>query len=133
MYASSTKQKVVGKSSTEAELIGLTDGSSQIVWARDYLQHQGYSTHATIVNQDNKSTIVMATKGKSNSGRSKHINVRYFYIKDRIDAGELVLQYLPTEQMVADILTKPLQGALFRSIRSKLLNEEMKTSEENRK
>ena len=64
----------------------------------------------------------MAEKGRSTSDRTRHINVRYFWIKDRIDTGELELKYLATKDMIADILTKPLQGELFRKLRALLLN-----------
>ena len=72
--------------------------------------------------QDNTSTVFMAEKGRSTSDRTRHINVRYFWIKDRIDTGELELKYLATKDMIADILTKPLQGELFRKLRALLLN-----------
>ena len=58
-------------------------------------------------------------------GRDKsaiNVNIRFFFIKDKIDSGELELEYLPTEDMIADVLTKPLQGELFRKLRNQLLN-----------
>jgi len=67
--------------------------------------------------QDNMSTIALADKGRSTSERTRHINVRYFFTKDKVESGELV-----TEEMLADLLTKPLQGALFRRLRNQLLN-----------
>ena len=75
-----------------------------------------------IIYQDNQSTIAMAERGRSSSERTRHIHIRHFFIKDRIDSGEVKLKYLPTEEMIADILTKPLQGALFRKLRGKLMN-----------
>jgi len=64
----------------------------------------------------------LAEKGRSTSERTRHINTRYFFIKDRIESGELELQYLPTEQMIVDLLTKPLQGEKFRVLRDALLD-----------
>ena len=49
------------------------------------------------------------------------MKIRYFFVKDIVDVGELKIEYLPTEGMVADILTKPLQGALFKKLRKGLL------------
>jgi hypothetical protein len=69
--------------------------------------------------QDNMSTIALADKGRSTSERK---NVRYFFTKDKVESGELMIEYLPTEEMIADILTKPLQGAQFRRLRDQLLN-----------
>ena len=122
IYVKSSKQKIVSRSSTEAELIGISDAVSQILWTRSFLIAQGYNVREATVYQDNMSTITMAEKGRSTSERTRHIHIRYFFIKDRIDAGEIKLQYLPTEEMVADILTKPLQGELFKKLRAKMMN-----------
>ena len=54
--------------------------------------------------------------------RTKHINIRYFFIKDRIDAGELTVEHCPTDNMVADIHTKALQGTKFFKFRKLILN-----------
>lgn len=64
----------------------------------------------------------MAEKGRSTSERTRHIHVRYFFIRDRVESKEIKLEYLPTEEMIADILTKPLQGELFRRLREKMMN-----------
>ena len=74
--------------------------------------------------QDNLSTMALAAKGRSTSDRTRHIHVRYFFVKDRIDSGEVCIKYMPTKLMLADILTKPLQGDLFRAMRKELLNWE---------
>ena len=120
-HVQSSKQKLVAKSSTEAELIGVSDGLSMVLWARNFLLAQGVPVGPALVWQDNKSTISLADKGRSTSSRTKHIHIRYFFIKDKIKSGEVVLRYKPTEKMVADILTKPLQGSLFKNLRERLL------------
>ena len=124
VHAKSGKQKLVSKSSTETELIGLTDDSSQVIWTRNFLIHQGNDVQPATIFQDNQSTLALVDKGRSTSARTKHINVRYFFIKDRVEKKEIQLVYLPTGQMVADILTKPLQGQLFQKMRAELLNLE---------
>ena len=50
----------------------------------------------------------------------RHINVRYFYLNERIANGEINIKYIESENMVADILTKPLHGKKFRWLRNKL-------------
>jgi hypothetical protein len=122
VYAKSGKQKVVSKSSTEAELIGLSDSASQIIWTRDFLIGQGYKVDAATIFQDNLSTMALVKNGQSNSERSRHINIRYFFVKDRVDQGEVRIEYKPTGEMIADVLTKPLQGSLFARLRDLLLN-----------
>lgn len=122
IYSKSSKQKLVSKSSTEAELIGLSDSFTQAIWTRDFLIEQGYKVGPATVYQDNKSTIALAEKGRSTSDRTRHIHIRYYFVKDRIDSGEVRIEYLQTDLMLADILTKPLQGELFRRLRDQLLN-----------
>ena len=79
-----------------------------------FLQEQGYKNTVPVLYQDNKSAILLEKNGqKSSSKRTKHINVRYFFIKDRIENGELQVEYCPTEEMLADFFTKPLQGKLL--------------------
>ena len=121
VFVKSSKQKINTKSSTEAELIALSDSSSQVIWLRDFLIAQGYEAHKAEIYQDNMSTIALIEKGRSTSEKSRHINIRFFFLKDRIDANEIKISYKPTENMIADILTKPLQGNLFRKLRSLLL------------
>ena len=119
----STKQKLNTKSSTEAELVGSDDVMPQLVWTNYFLDAQGYDVKETIMYQDNKSAILMKKNGKfSSSKRTKHINVRYFFIKDRIQNGELKVEYCPTDNMIADFFTKPLQGSKFLQFRKIILN-----------
>jgi hypothetical protein len=124
VFFRSTKQKIVTKSSTESELIGLSDSLGQAIWTRDFLIGQGYKVGPAKVFQDNKSTITLAAKGRSTSDRTRHIHIRYFFVKDRVDSGEVEIEYKPTKLMLADLLTKPLQGDLFRAMRQELLNWE---------
>jgi hypothetical protein len=124
IWVHSSKQKLVSKSSTEAELIGLSDTVSQVIWTRDFLISQGYNLGPAKVFQDNLSTMALALKGASSAQRTRHIGIRFFFVKDRVDSGEICLEYLPTEDMIADIMTKPLQGDLFRKLRRRLLNWE---------
>ena len=64
----------------------------------------------------------MAKNGRNScTGNSRHINIRYFFVKDRVDKEECVIEYCPTEQMLADFFTKPLHGALFRILRDVIM------------
>jgi hypothetical protein len=118
---SSKKQQLMTKSSTEAELVGLSDRVPQTIWVRDFMQSQGYALGPAKVFQDNQSTMALVVKGRSTSARTRHVAIRYFFTKDRVDSGELEIVYLPTGEMRADILTKPLQGSLFRKMRDELM------------
>jgi hypothetical protein len=64
------------------------------------------------------SSILLARNGKaSSSKRTKHIAIRYFFITDRISKGHVNLEWCPTTEMIADFMSKPLQGSLFRKFR----------------
>jgi hypothetical protein len=80
-----------------------------------------------VIAQDNKSTIALAEKGRSTSGRTRHVSIRYFFVKDRIDSREIEIKYVPSESMIADFFTKPLQGALFVRLRDAILKCDMRS------
>jgi hypothetical protein len=111
----SWKQKIVTKSSTKAELVGVDDSLGYILWAKYFKEGQGYNMEPLILYQDNMSTILLETNGKASiSRRTKHIKVKYFYKKEKVDKGEIIVKHCPTDQMWTDIYTKPKQGKVFR-------------------
>ena len=118
----SSKQKTVSKSSTEAEILGVSDGLSLALYTRQFLHHQGYELSPTILYQDNLSSIQMLKSGKGNSDRTKHIDVRNFWIKNQLELGTVILEYMSTDKMISDILTKPITGKHFIELRNKLLS-----------
>jgi len=73
-----------------------------------------------IVHQDNESTIKLVENGNANKGKSRHIQLRHFWMIDYIKNGEIRLAYLCTEEMIADVLTKPLVSKLFMKFRTLL-------------
>jgi hypothetical protein len=93
-----------------------------MLWVKTFLEGQGYDVGAARLYQDNLSCKALLENGRSNSERTRHVAIRYFFLKDRIDKREVEVKYLPTDDMVADILTKPLHGAQFRRLRKMLLN-----------
>jgi hypothetical protein len=113
VHAKSSKQKINSKSSSETELIGLSDYLSQVVWTQHFLMSQGYELEPATIFQDNTSTMAMVEKGHPVSENTRHIDIRYYFIKDHVERKELQLVYLPTGEMVADILTKPLHTGIF--------------------
>jgi Reverse transcriptase (RNA-dependent DNA polymerase) len=123
VYGTSRGHKMVTRSSTEAELVSLYDVLPQILWTRNFLDAQGYRVRDSVVHQDNKSTILLAENGRmSSSKRTRHLNIRYFFVTDCVKAKELSIKYCPTEEMVSDYFTKPLQGTLFRKMRDLIMN-----------
>jgi hypothetical protein len=85
----------------------------------------------SLIYQDNKSAMLLEEFGRaSSSKRTKHINVQYFFIKDKIQQGEVRLEHCPTEEMWADVNTKPRQGKGFALFRSKLIGIEVDYNDE---
>ena len=121
------KQKIVTKSSTEAELVTLSDAVSLAAYNVNFLKGQGYDVSATLM-QDNMSTMKLAQNGRSTSDRTKHVDVRYFFVKQYLDNGVMKIEHCPTKQMISDILTKPLQGESFRLLRDLLLGYKKRES-----
>ena len=110
----SSKQKITTKSSTETELVGVSEYIPYNIWLLYFLGEQGYKIENNVIYQDNKSAILMENNGRTScTGNSRHIHQRYFFVKDRVDQGEMRIEYCPTELMIADYFTKPLQGKLF--------------------
>ena len=123
VVSSSKKQKINTRSSTETELVGVDDAMPTILWCLYFIQEQGYNMTHAIIYQDNKSAILLETNGKmSSSGRTKHIKTKFFFITDKIEQGEAVVEYKPTEEMWIDVNTKPKCGTPYKVDRSKVMN-----------
>jgi hypothetical protein len=122
VHGKSVKQKINTKSSCEAEIVSVSDYASQVIWIREFLIHQGYAMKSAIIEQDNMGAMAMMNKGRSTSEKTRHINIRHFFITDRITSGEVELHYVATNELLSDLLTKPLQGQQFKKLRNIALN-----------
>lgn len=116
----SAKQKIVTTSSTEAELVALSEGVMYVIWVRHWLESFGHCLEPTTVYQDNMSVLQLLSGPRHQRQRTKHLHVRYFFVRDRVDMKQLNLCYMPTRQMLADVMTKPVTGALFQELTAKL-------------
>ena len=122
MAAKCWKQKSVTRSSTEAEWVGASDYLPHPIWVQYFMEAQGYKMVENTLEQDNESAIKLETNGRMSAGpKSRHVNIRYFWMKDRVKSERITIRHCPTLVMLADFLTKPLQGALFRKFRDVLL------------
>ena len=72
--------------------------------------------------QDNTSTILLENTGHASSTkRTKHIDIQYFYVKEKVDSKDVIVEYCPTEHMQGDFFTKPLHGNLFKWLWSQIM------------
>ena len=119
----SRKLKLNTRSSTETELITADMFMSEMLWSLHFMQAQGCEVECVGLYQDNISTQLLIKNGKMSSGKkTKHVKAKFFFIKDRVDEGEIKVMDCPTEEMWADMMTKPLQGNAFRVMRAELMN-----------
>jgi len=116
-----TKQKIVAKSSSESELIAASDGVSQLMRFNNYLQSRNISVGRLTLLQDNTSTANVIKNGIRSAKRMRHLNIRYFFVKQYVEECGIAVDYVKTNDMVADIFTKPLEGKQFKYLRDKIL------------
>ena len=125
VFNKSSKQSIVTKSSTEAELVAGSDALNQLLHARELVKHQdklqSYEVGKELYlapspfYQDNKSTIELIKTGRAKHEKSRHINIRHFWIHGKVLDKSIVIEYMPTKMMIANVLTKSLQGEQFRT------------------
>ncbi|GJR10169.1 retrovirus-related pol polyprotein from transposon TNT 1-94 [Tanacetum coccineum] len=104
---SSKRQKSVAISSTEAEYIALSGYCAQILWMRSQLTDYGFGFNKIPMYCDNKSAIALCCNNVQHS-RSKHIDIRFHFIKEHVENGVIELYFVNTEYQLADIFTKAL-------------------------
>ncbi|GJW77173.1 retrovirus-related pol polyprotein from transposon TNT 1-94 [Tanacetum coccineum] len=116
---SSKKQKSTTISSTEAEYIALSGCCAQILWMRSQLTDYGFEFNKIPMYCDNKSAIALCCNNVQHS-RSKHIDVRYHFIKEQVENGVVELYFVRSEYHLADIFTKALAKDRFELLINKL-------------
>jgi hypothetical protein len=139
----SGKQSTIAQSSSEGELISGTRCGQALVWLEQLKMHLGFGSSCStmyrceertdyaheeipvpvsllknvpVLYQDNKSAIHLAVMGRGNFRNTKHIRVRYYYLRDLVLQGELVIQWLPSGLMASDMLTKGTSVKTFKSL-----------------
>ena len=126
-----SKQKLNTKSSTESEVVGVSDFLPYTMWASYFLGAQGYKLYRNIFYQDNTSAIKMIKNGKSSCGsKSRHIHIRYFFTKDALERENIDVHHCASDNMVADFYTKPLQGKQFYHFRNLIMGHNTMPAEE---
>jgi hypothetical protein len=122
LYSILRMQKLNTRRSTESELVGINDAMLLIFWTRNFLIGQGFHVADNVVYQDNQSAMLLENNGKmSSSKRTRHLDICYFFVTDNIHKKHLCVEYCPTDDMIGDFFTKPLQGSKFRSLRDIIL------------
>ena len=119
----SRKQGMNTRSSTEAEVVAADEVVGPMLWTKYFLEAQGYPVKDCILYQDNRSAMLLETNGRKSAGkRSRHLNIRFFFVADQQGKGHIKIVHCPTDQMVGDYMTKPLHGKKFIEFRQDIMN-----------
>ena len=117
---SSKKQASVTKSTTEAEYVTLSQATQEAIWLRRLLSDIGCrSEEPTVIFEDNQGAIEISKNAKFHN-RTKHIDVRFHFIREKVLLNEVKVIYLSTEEMLADVMTKELTKGKFEKLRNML-------------
>ena len=112
----SKKQATVALSTTEAEYVALSTATQEVIWLRRLLADMGEPLEGpTEIYEDNQGAISMA-KSPVGHARTKHIDKRYHFVRERVQDRAIALKYIGTDEMIADILTKPLPKHRFEKL-----------------
>jgi hypothetical protein len=113
------KQKSVALSSAEAEYMAATEEAKELIYFSSTLYDLGITCGPIKLYEDNQSCIAM-TKNSTHHNRSKHIDIRYHFIRDLIESKTIEILYVKTQEQIADIFTKPLPSTTFLGLRKLL-------------
>ena len=124
----STRQHTVATSSTEAEYMALSDTAKDLKWFNSWLSEvllvvpeEFKLVTPSNINVDNTAAIALTKPGAPHA-RTKHIDVRYHFVKEKISKGDVSITWTPTTKQLADLLTKRLPTPIFQSLVSQLLH-----------
>lgn len=116
----SRKQRTIARSSTEVEYKTLPDVAAKVAWIQSSLHELGLSLNSILVLWcDNLGSTYLCANPVFDA-RTKHVEIDYHFVRERVTAGELNVNFLSTKDQVADIFTKPLPRPRFAELRVKL-------------
>ena len=119
----SKKQRTVALSTCEAELYAKAAAIQEVLWLRGLMKELGLNSQTgSTVHGDNQSAIAVAKNG-IRSDRTKHVDVKYHFITESIESGEVILKWVSTHDQQADIFTKALPAPAFHQFRKQLMTQ----------
>ena len=114
------KQKTTALSTTEAEYMALADATTEALWLRTWIEEVFEKQIPVIIRCDNQSALALA-KNDTFHQRTKHIDIRYHFIRQHVNDKSIIVKWVETGQQQADFLTKRLNTQLFIKARDKLM------------
>jgi hypothetical protein len=118
-----TNQKVNAQSLMESKMITVDNTISKLLWTKHFIEAQGHKVKANMIYQHNTSEMKLELNGRASSGkRTRHFAIKFFYFTDLIARQETQVKYCPTEDMIANHMTKPTDGSKFIKFRNNIIN-----------
>jgi hypothetical protein len=120
---SSKKQRTVALSTCEAELYAEAAAIQEVLWLRGLMKElRLHSNTGSVVHGDNQSAIAVSKNGVR-SDRTKHVDIKYHFVTESVEQGEVLLKWVPTTEQQADIFTKALAAPVFLQFRRQLMTQ----------
>jgi hypothetical protein len=117
----SKKQRVVALSTCEAELYAEAAALQEVLWLRDLVGELGLHVHmGSLIYGDNQATIAVSKNGVK-ADRTKHVDIKYHFVTQTVESGDIRLKWIPTTEQQADIFTKALAAPVFELLRKQLM------------
>ena len=116
-----TKQKIIAQSTAEAEYIALAEATKEAIWLRKILRDLQLAVPTVKIWEDNQACIKLV-ENPVHHKRTKHIDIRYHFVRDHLKKEHIDVQYVKTDDQLADILTKPLPKPRFESLAERILS-----------
>jgi hypothetical protein len=120
----------VALSSCEAEYMAMATGTQSLLWATQLLQELlsvvspsggALPLPIPVLRSDNRSAIALGQQDEAPHKRSKHIDIRHHFVREQIEAGKMRVEWVASQEQVADILTKALPTPAFKRLRDRLV------------
>ena len=123
VYGSSGGGGINTTSFTKSKLVGVRYALPQVLWTRNFLEAQGYYIKESVLYQDNQITIRLCVNIQgSSSNLTYHINIFYFLLTDWVNSKEVLSEYCPTDDMIANLFSKNLQSSKLIKFRNIIIN-----------
>ena len=115
--------RTVALSTVEAESMAAAEAAKEVIWLRGILSEMGFpQEEPTPIMEDSQGAIDLSVSSRHHA-RTKHIRIRYHFIRQLIGQGELALVKVSTDHQLADLLTKPLSRPRFLKLRDRMMTE----------
>ena len=116
----SKKLQGIATTTTVAEYKSLSDTAKEAVWLRQLMEELGQDASAIVLRCDNQGALKVSLQNSKLSFRTKHVRVAWHFVREAIRDGEVDVEFVPSKEQCADILTKAVEGCQFRRLRQRL-------------